>query len=412
MKRLFKTLTLSMAMMMSLSTYAMAKGSNVQIKVKGARKNVATANVVVNGYNLQSRYAPYVDGNRTFVPIRELTELMGADVQWDQGTKSVRIRLRNQDVKLKINSSVVYVNNKKMQMDKQSTPRLTQYVRQNGDYKTMVPLRFLSENLGFNVQWNNAARQASVSNGSVQDPQKRVNQTNKPAAQPKPQVKKPNTAPANKPSVAVQDKGSNQIEVPRRVEKPKNGKPTVVIDPGHGGKDSGAIGVDRSMEKTWALKTAQRVEGLLRQQGYQVIMTRTRDEYIQLAERARIANDANADIFLSIHFNSGGSEKPRGVEVLYASENNVSLKKQAGDQRRLANEVLKSVLKETGMSSRGVKNRPELAVLRLTKMNAALVEGGFMSNPDEMDIIKSDAYLDKLARGIVNGIVNFDQKYL
>lgn len=412
MKRLFKTLALSMAMMMSLSTYAMAKGSNVQIKVKGARKNVATANVVVNGYNLQSRYAPYVDGNRTFVPIRELTELMGADVQWDQGTKSVRIRLRNQDVKLKINSSVVYVNNKKMQMDKQSTPRLTQYVRQNGDYKTMVPLRFLSENLGFNVQWNNAARQASVSNGSVQDPQKRVNQTNKPAAQPKPQVKKPNTAPANKPSVAVQDKGSNQIEVPRRVEKPKNGKPTVVIDPGHGGKDSGAIGVDRSMEKTWALKTAQRVEGLLRQQGYQVIMTRTRDEYIQLAERARIANDANADIFLSIHFNSGGSEKPRGVEVLYASENNVSLKKQAGDQRRLANEVLKSVLKETGMSSRGVKNRPELAVLRLTKMNAALVEGGFMSNPDEMDIIKSDAYLDKLARGIFNGIVNFDQKYL
>lgn len=412
MKRLFKTLALSMAMMMSLSTYAMAKGSNVQIKVKGARKNVATANVVVNGYNLKSRYAPYVDGNRTFVPIRELTELMGADVQWDQGTKSVRIRLRNQDVKLKINSSVVYVNNKKMQMDKQSTPRLTQYVRQNGDYKTMVPLRFLSENLGFNVQWNNAARQASVSNGSVQAPQKRVNQTNKPAAQPKPQVKKPNTAPANKPSVAVQDKGSNQIEVPRRVEKPKNGKPTVVIDPGHGGKDSGAIGVDRSMEKTWALKTAQRVEGLLRQQGYQVIMTRTRDEYIQLAERARIANDANADIFLSIHFNSGGSEKPRGVEVLYASENNVSLKKQAGDQRRLANEVLKSVLKETGMSSRGIKNRPELAVLRLTKMNAALVEGGFMSNPDEMDIIKSDAYLDKLARGIVNGIVNFDQKYL
>ena len=412
MKRLFKTLALSMAMMMSLSSYAMAKGSNVQIKVKGARKNVATANVVVNGYNLKSRYAPYVDGNRTFVPIRELTELMGADVQWYQGTKSVRIRLRNQDVKLKINSSVVYVNNKKMQMDKQSTPRLTQYVRQNGDYKTMVPLRFLSENLGFNVQWNNAARQASVSNGSVQAPQKRVNQNNKPAAQPKPQVKKPNTAPANKPSVAVQDKGSNQIEVPRRVEKPKNGKPTVVIDPGHGGKDSGAIGVDRSMEKTWALKTAQRVEGLLRQQGYQVIMTRTRDEYIQLAERARIANDANADIFLSIHFNSGGSEKPRGVEVLYASENNVSLKKQAGDQRRLANEVLKSVLKETGMSSRGIKNRPELAVLRLTKMNAALVEGGFMSNPDEMDIIKSDAYLDKLARGIVNGIVNFDQKYL
>lgn len=411
MKRLFKTFALSMAMMMSLSSYAMAQGSNVQIRVRGARKNVATANVEVNGFNLASDYAPYVDRNRTFVPIRELTELMGADVKWDQGTKSVRIKLRDQDVKLKINSSVVYVNNKKMQMDKASIPRLTEYVRQNGDCKTMVPLRFLSENLGFDVEWNNAKRVASISNGIVQAPKEEAKPIEKPASQAKEVPEKSKPAPVEKPKDATEENRA-AAELPHRAEKPKSGKATVVIDAGHGGKDSGAVGVDGTREKELALDTAKRVESLLTQQGYQVIMTRSRDEYIQLAERAKVANNAKADIFLSIHFNSAGSDKAKGIEVLYASENNVSRKKEAGDQRRLANEVLKCILKETGLNNRGIKNRPELAVLRLTDMNAALVEGGFMSNPDEMDTIKTDAYLDKLARGIVNGIVNFDQKYL
>lgn len=411
MKRLFKAFALSMAMMMSLSSYAMAQGSNVQIRVRGARKNVATANVEVNGFNLASDYAPYVDRNRTFVPIRELTELMGADVKWDQGTKSVRIKLRDQDVKLKINSSVVYINNKKMQMDKASTPRLTEYVHQNGDCKTMVPLRFLSENLGFDVQWNNAKRVASISNGVVQAPKEEAKPIEKPVQQDEKAPEKSKPAPAENPKVATEENRA-AAEIPRRAEKPKSGKATVVIDAGHGGKDSGAVSVDGTREKELALDTARRVESLLTDRGYQVIMTRSRDEYIQLANRAKIANNANADIFLSIHFNSAGTDKAKGIEVLYASENNVSRKKEAGDQRRLANEVLKCILKETGLNNRGIKNRPELAVLRLTDMNAALVEGGFMSNPDEMDTIKTDAYLDKLARGIVNGIVNFDQKYL
>lgn len=411
MKRLFKAFALSMAMMMSLSSYAMAQGSNVQIRVRGARKNVATANVEVNGFNLASDYAPYVDRNRTFVPIRELTELMGADVKWDQGTKSVRIKLRDQDVKLKINSSVVYVNNKKMQMDKASTPRLTEYVHQNGDCKTMVPLRFLSENLGFDVEWNNSKRVASISNGVVQAPKEEVKPIERPVQRDEKAPEKSKPAPAEKPKVTTEENRS-ATEIPRRAEKPKSGKATVVIDAGHGGKDSGAVGVDGTREKELALDTARRVESLLTDRGYQVIMTRSRDEYIQLANRAKIANNANADIFLSIHFNSAGTDKAKGIEVLYASENNVSRKKEAGDQRRLANEVLKCILKETGLNNRGIKNRPELAVLRLTDMNAALVEGGFMSNPDEMDTIKTDAYLDKLARGIVNGIVNFDQKYL
>ena len=135
-------------------------------------------------------------------------------------------------------------------------------------------------------------------------------------------------------------------------------------------------------------------------------------EFIALSERADIANRNNADLFVSMHFNSAGSPSAYGIEVLYASENDVALKKDCGDQTKLAREILNAVLKETGANSRGIKNRPELAVLRRTNMTACLIEGGFMSNPDELEQIKSDSYLDKLANGIVKGIENYNRKYM
>ncbi len=199
---------------------------------------------------------------------------------------------------------------------------------------------------------------------------------------------------------------------PQPMNKGQKKDVTIVLDAGHGGKDSGAVAEDKTTEKSLTLRLAPRVESLLRQRGYNVIMTRTTDEFIALSERAAIANRNNADIFVSIHFNSAGSASPYGIEVLYASENDVELKKNAGDQTLLAREVLNAVLKETGANNRGIRNRPELAVLRRTKMTACLIEGGFMSNPDELEKIKSDSYLDKLATGIVNGIENYNRKYM
>ncbi|MDD7363865.1 MAG: N-acetylmuramoyl-L-alanine amidase [Peptoniphilus sp.] len=407
MKRFFKSLVLSLALIMGVASFAHAQSSRVQIKTNGQKRNVATANVKVNGFDLYSPYDAYLDENRTFVPIRELTELMGADVKWDQRTKSVLIRLNNQDVKLKINSRIVYVDGKKTQMDAASIPRLTQYIDQKGACKTMVPLRFLSESLGFNVDWDKDGRLASISNGVVEAP----NNQGEAAPQPNEDPQETPSQPDKDPGVVPEDPAPQenpQVEP----QKPDRSKTTVVLDAGHGGHDSGAVGVDGTAEKTLALRLAKKVEASLKQEGYNVIMTRTRDEYPELYERSKLANDANAAIFLSMHFNSAGSSKAYGIEVLYASEKDVSRKKEAGDQTRLANEVLDSVIKETGMHNRGIKNRPELAVLRTTNMSAVLVEGGFMSNPDEMAEIKTDAYLDKLARGIVEGIKNYDQKYL
>ncbi len=404
MKRFLRSFALCFAFMLILTGFSEAAGATMRVKTNGSNRKVSVANVKVNGFDLYSEYKPYVDNGRTFVPIRELTELMGANVKWNQKTKSVSISMMDKDVKLKINSPVVYVNGKKMRIDEASVPKLTQYTAQNNDCKTMVPLRFLSESLGFSVDWDQSKRLAKIDNGMAQAPQQKeqvkpVQDTKKPVEK----VKEPMPLP-KEPKV-------NEAK-PQPMEPGQKKNITVVIDPGHGGKDSGAVAEDKTTEKSLTLRLAPRVEAMLRAKGYNVIMTRSTDEFIALSERAAIANRNNADIFVSIHFNSAGSASPYGIEVLYASENDVELKKNAGDQTLLAKEVLNAVLRETGANSRGIKNRPELAVLRRTNMTACLIEGGFMSNPAELQKLKNDSYLDKLAKGIVTGIENYNRKYM
>lgn len=404
MKRFLRSFAFCFAFMLIFSGFSEAAGATMRVKTNGNNRKVSVANVKVNGFDLYSEYKPYVDNGRTFVPIRELTELMGANVKWNQKTKSVSISMMDKDVKLKINSSVVYVNGKKMRIDDASVPKLTQYTAQNNECKTMVPLRFLSESLGFSVDWDQNKRLAMIDNGVVKAPQQQNNA--KPVQEPKAPVEK-----VKEPMPLPKEPEVNDAK-PQPMESGQKKNITVVIDPGHGGKDSGAIAEDKTTEKALNLRVAPRVESMLRERGYNVIMTRTTDEFIALSERAAIANRNNADIFVSIHFNSAGSASPYGIEVLYASENDVELKKDAGDQTLLAREVLNAVLKETGANSRGIKNRPELAVLRRTNMTACLIEGGFMSNPDELEKLKSDSYLDKLANGIVKGIENYNRKYM
>lgn len=404
MKRFLRSFALCFAFMLIFSGFSEAAGATIRVKTNGNNRKVSVANVKVNGFDLYSEYKPYVDNGRTFVPIRELTELMGANVKWNQKTKSVSISMMDKDVKLKINSSVVYVNGKKMRIDDASVPKLTQYTAQNNECKTMVPLRFLSESLGFSVDWDQNKRLAMIDNGVVKAPQQQNNA--KPVQEPKAPVEK-----VKEPMPLPKEPKVNEAK-PQPMEPGQKKDITVVIDPGHGGKDSGAVAEDKTTEKSLTLRLAPRVEAMLRAKGYNVIMTRSTDEFIALSERAAIANRNNADIFVSIHFNSAGSASPYGIEVLYASENDVELKKNAGDQTLLAKEVLNAVLRETGANSRGIKNRPELAVLRRTNMTACLIEGGFMSNPAELQKLKNDSYLDKLAKGIVTGIENYNRKYM
>lgn len=176
--------------------------------------------------------------------------------------------------------------------------------------------------------------------------------------------------------------------------KPLYSKVKVVVDAGHGGKDSGAVGHGRK-EKDIVLSISQKVNSKLKSLGFQTIMTRSNDTYISLSERYSIANRNNADIFVSIHANSSTSTSASGIETLYKN------------YKTLADNIQAGMLNETNGKSRGLKYRTDLAVLNGTRMPSALVEVGFISNSSESSQIGSDSYQEKLATGIVKGIAKY-----
>lgn len=180
-------------------------------------------------------------------------------------------------------------------------------------------------------------------------------------------------------------------------------KGLVVLDPGHGGKDVGtqSISKPRCQEKGLNLVTARQVRNFLQKLGYRVLMTRNDDTFVSLEKRAELANEWKPRVFVSIHYNAAPSAEAEGIEVFYyLSKEDKSRTLQS---KKMAQAVLKQVIGETDAKSRGVKNG-NYAVIRETKMPAILVEGGFVTNTDELKKLKDPTYIKKLAWGIAKGI--------
>ena len=148
MKKLLLILTVFAMLIISTS----AKNS-FPVKIKKKNYNVNSCNVEIDGKDLQTTYNAYVKDGRTFVPIREITEALGADVLWDNEKKTALISMNDKNIKLQIGSSIVFVNDEKTKIDKNSVPALVDYIDAKGT-KTMVPLRFLSETFGYDVSWD------------------------------------------------------------------------------------------------------------------------------------------------------------------------------------------------------------------------------------------------------------------
>ncbi|GIX46903.1 MAG: N-acetylmuramoyl-L-alanine amidase [Candidatus Tectimicrobiota bacterium] len=222
-------------------------------------------------------------------------------------------------------------------------------------------------------------------------------------------------------------------DVPRR---------TIVIDPGHGGKDPGAIGPGGLEEKTVVLAVAKALRRLIEEAmpNTRVILTRERDVYVPLEERARIANAHQADLFVSIHVNASDSGEARGIETWYLSfAANERAKRIAARENRLAQtslselEIILRDLRETdrinrsallagmthtallnhlgrhysGIVDRGVDGAPFVVLLH-TAMPSILVELSFISHPQEARRLRSPSYQRALAEGIFHGL----QRYL
>ena len=197
--------------------------------------------------------------------------------------------------------------------------------------------------------------------------------------------------------------------------KDKNTKRSIFLDPGHGGSDPGAVsgGV---REKDLTLSVYNKVSSKLASLGYTVLTSRNVDKDVDLVERAEQANNVNADMLLSIHFNAGGRGVARGIETYYyqsqadrvpkINKENHNNAERLERSRKLANKVQQNLLYQTGANDRGVK-RASFTVLRETSIPSILVELGFIDNPEERNKIKTNEYQERLANGIVDGIVEY-----
>lgn len=174
-----------------------------------------------------------------------------------------------------------------------------------------------------------------------------------------------------------------------------NGKRYVVIDPGHGGSDCGAIrnGIN---EKDITLDISKRVVSLLEKKGYVVKMTRTNDTYVSLQDRVTISENFKPDIFVSIHVNSSNSESPTGLETHYYKDNSL----------KLAKNIHASMLNNIKSKDRGLfKSR--FYVINHTTAPAVLVEIGFISSPVERAQLVSESRKQATAKAIAEGIYEY-----
>ncbi len=171
------------------------------------------------------------------------------------------------------------------------------------------------------------------------------------------------------------------------------------IDPGHGGSDPGAVG-NGLKEKDVTLNIAKKVLGELANYDVQTSMTRTDDTYVSLSGRAQFANNYKADFFLSIHINSSANASATGFESYIHTNAGTD----TAEKQRLLHYEIADVCRKYSMPDRGTK-RANFAVLRETQMPAVLAEIGFINNPKEAELLRSEAFLGDVARGIVAGLV-------
>src|SRR4029450_7594366 len=173
---------------------------------------------------------------------------------------------------------------------------------------------------------------------------------------------------------------------------------TVVVDAGHGGKDSGAYRRYGPPEKIIALDVAQRLNSKLRESQLKTVMTRSSDVFIPLDERVRIENSQKKAIFVSIHFNDSRRRGIRGFETYYHS----------GASSELANRIQAKLMTIPRSANRGVRTA-NFRVLRLASYPAVLIECGFLSNRSEGNQARDWEYRELLADRIAEAIV--EQRY-
>lgn len=214
------------------------------------------------------------------------------------------------------------------------------------------------------------------------------------------------TTRAEEPSEAAAETSNN--EEPTETEPVHTPKPgtdkasgslsgyTIVLDAGHGGIDPGAIGLNNVYEKDLVYSTTEKVAAQLLQTGANVVMTRSGDYFVPLAERAHISNAQRADAFVSLHYNAFPILSVNGFNTYYTDN----------ADRKLAQDIHTSIAQEVSLHDRGFV-QADYHVLRNTTTPSVLLELGFITNPGDLSQVQSADYQHQVADAITAGLKNY-----
>ncbi|RSK27983.1 N-acetylmuramoyl-L-alanine amidase [Bacillus sp. HMF5848] len=172
---------------------------------------------------------------------------------------------------------------------------------------------------------------------------------------------------------------------------------TIVIDPGHGGRDDGTTGVRKTLEKEVTLRTAKLLYDKLKAAGANVVITRNSDTYVSLQSRVSTAHYHKADVFISLHFDSFQDPSTKGITSFYYNSNK---------DKALAQALHEQLIQKTGFADRGVRFG-NYFVVRENKQAAVLLELGFLSNQAEEAAVKTSDFQEKATEAIFYGLVNY-----
>jgi N-acetylmuramoyl-L-alanine amidase len=219
-----------------------------------------------------------------------------------------------------------------------------------------------------------------------------------------------------------------QAERAKLATQPKTAQPSsapgpfavVVLDPGHGGQDSGAM-CGGILEKDLTLDVARRIDRLLDSEGIATQMTRVGDAYVSLADRAAFANRIRNCIFVSIHFNEDNKPVAGGVETYYAAHQIAAGSSLASwlpflwrplsdspnaESQSLAGFIQEALVARTRAINRGTQAGQFFVIANVTSP-AVLVEGGFLTNKEDISKLTSEDYRDQIAAAVADGILRY-----
>ncbi|MCM1136852.1 MAG: N-acetylmuramoyl-L-alanine amidase [Clostridium sp.] len=329
------------------------------------RTEVVPVHLALRGEYLPSDVPAMAVSGRTLVPVRLISEQMQASVAWEKATNTVTVSQGGKTIVLTIGSSTALVDGRPVQVPDKVSVSLVTY---HGTARTMVPVRFVVENLAASVNYDQARRVVNIIPPLLEP----TEPGEEPPAEPLPEIIPP-------PGL---DENGNLL---RRV----------VVDPGHGGSDPGTNGSGRE-EKSVNLEVSLKLQTALENLGYEVIMARSADDYVSLLDRAALTVQADAPVFVSVHCNSAANiPSANGIETYAAPEDK--------EDAALAAYIQRELIAATGAKDRGVKTS-SLVVLTHNVAPACLVEIGFMSNKEECAKITAQVYQQKLAEAIAAGV--------